>query len=43
MTQILFSILLLLSLSPQIQEPSIFFSFRARKDHELNPEPDSEF
>jgi hypothetical protein len=48
MTRILIAILLLLPPSLQVQslpvdEASVFLSFRSAEDHELNPDPDSDF
>jgi hypothetical protein len=43
MTQILLSLLLFFSFSPQAKQPGIFPSYQAPKDHELNPDPDSAF
>lgn len=43
MTQILLSFLLLISFSSQVQQPGPFLSYQAPRDHELNPDPDSDF
>jgi hypothetical protein len=43
MIRILLPLVVLLSAAPQVPQPAVFPSYQAVKDHELNPDPDSEF